>query len=174
MVADYMFGLPPPAGTGDVAIFRKNLEDALSLLPSMQDGLDVNVKFTGCAVSHSSASNSLVLDTSSSHQISVFLICCVLIFITAGSVIRRCALVNLTLYNCCLKAKEVYNYIKQLSYNQAIEEAIAALQLADQQVTPEQATKLERGTVIGKWLSETSSQLTVEGLMQLHAQVGEG
>ncbi|KAF4758708.1 Ubiquitin carboxyl-terminal hydrolase MINDY-1, partial [Perkinsus olseni] len=127
---------------GDVA---KGLEDAVTLLPSLNKGLDVNVKFDSCD------------GFEFTPELRVF------------------DLLDITLVHGWVVSKDdmsAYPILGPLSYNQAIEKVVAFNELQSQALKGEEESPADPGTyedglAVSQWLEENKSQMTYDGLSQI-------
>ncbi|EER14178.1 hypothetical protein, conserved [Perkinsus marinus ATCC 50983] len=128
---------------GDVA---KGLEDAVTLLPNLNEGLDVNVKFGSCD------------GFEFTPELSVF------------------DLLDITLVHGWVVSKDdlsAYPILGPLSYNQAIEKVVAFNELqsralqGEEEEAPVDPGTYEDGLAVSQWLEENKSQMTYDGLSQI-------
>ncbi len=113
--------------------FNENFSDALNLLHKLEFGLDVNVKFTG------------VDEFEYTRELNIF------------------DMFNINIYHGWLidpQMKEIFDLVKNLSYNQLVEKIIY-LKNSDSQID------IASGMQIEEFLDSTQSQLTYHGLIEL-------
>lgn len=113
--------------------FNENFSDALNLLHKLEFGLDVNVKFTG------------VNEFEYTRELNIF------------------DMFNINIYHGWLidpQMKEIFELVKNLSYNQLVEKIIY-LKNTDSQID------VVHGMQIEEFLDSTQSQLTYHGLIEL-------
>ena len=135
-------------------VLRSRLNDSVMMLPSLNKGLDVNVKFTG------------VDSFEHSRELAVF------------------DLLDVRVYHGWIVSEEdlsAYPYLSPLTYNEAIEKVVAydaiksrALETGNFDQTPEEREAVEEGEAIAKWLEANSGQLTSDGVIQLNSHMKEG
>jgi hypothetical protein len=134
---------------------RSTLESSVQLLSSLNRGLDVNVSFTS------------VEGFEYTPEMSIF------------------DLVDVRVYHGWIVSEEdfsAYPYVSQLTYDQAVEKVAAyeevkahALKCGDFDSAIEgKKDVVEEGEAIAKWLESTKSQLTSDGLIQLHTTLQDG
>eukprot|EP00727_Mastigamoeba_balamuthi_P009961 m51a1_g5588 hypothetical protein (323) ;mRNA; f:643157-644489 len=152
IVGDYLVSTPPTMRSDLVENYQHNVEDALKLLPTLDRGLDINLRFSSPT------------DFEYTESLVVFDVC------------------QVPLYHawvCDPQDTRTWECLKGLSYNQVVEGQVLGMQHASggtccgDPPSAEHTAAIERGTVLGQWLQDTSSQMTVAGLEQLHATVKE-
>lgn len=158
MVSAFLFDANSRAmedeGAADV---RENLESCLEILPRLNVGLDVNVKFGSTT------------DFEYTRELSVF------------------DLLDIALFHGWLVSKQdekAWQAFGHLSYNQIVEKLIAMHELQQKQreaaekdegvqLSGEESEALEQGMLIQDFLDRTASQLSYDGLLELHESVRE-
>jgi len=154
MVSGFLFDANASASTGDgtAADLRENLESCLEILPRLNVGLDVNVKFASAT------------DFEYTRELAVF------------------DLLDIHLFHGWLVSKHdetAFKAFGHLSYNQVVERLIAMhdvqqkqREAADNQGETELGLEAERiveeGMLIQDFLDRTASQLSYDGLLELH------
>ena len=135
------------------AALRSTLNDSVSILGSLNKGLDVNVRFTAVdAFEHS-------------RELSIF------------------DLLDVRVYHGWIVSEDdlsAYPYLSPLTYNQAIEKVVAydtiktrALETGNFDQTAEERQIIEEGEAIANWLETNSRQLTSDGIIELNAHMKE-
>eukprot|EP00127_Corallochytrium_limacisporum_P006414 Clim_evm4s227 gene=Clim_evmTU4s227 len=146
---------PPPEASDDLkASFDHNKNDAISLLPQMQDGLDVNVHFDG------------VRKFEYTPQLAIF------------------DIMNVNLYHGWVvdpNMKETAEVLGSKTYNQVIEDVIVYREsestsagAGKEPETPEKAAQRHRGFLIDEFLKESQSQLTWTGMADVTSEMQDG
>mmetsp|Transcript_20987 Transcript_20987/g.41151 ORF Transcript_20987/g.41151 Transcript_20987/m.41151 type:complete len:390 (+) Transcript_20987:213-1382(+) len=127
---------------------RQSIEDIIEMLPSLQYGLDVNVRFQDVT--------SFEYDS----HIAVFDLLGVNLF--HGWVVDK-------------DDTEAYGVLGQLSYNQAMDRIIHAREAEEggTMESGELVRVVHDADVIQKFLADSASQFTFTGLMQLHHKIKE-
>mmetsp|Transcript_56166 Transcript_56166/g.100041 ORF Transcript_56166/g.100041 Transcript_56166/m.100041 type:complete len:392 (-) Transcript_56166:327-1502(-) len=130
---------------------RENLSSCLEILPKLNVGLDVNVKFGG------------VIDFEYTQETTVFDLLDIMLF--HGWVIGQ-------------EDTKSYEAFGHLSYNQVVERLIAHEELqqslsSGNPLDAESQKKLEEGMLIKDFFDRTASQISYEGLLALHETVRE-
>jgi len=137
------------------AVFEKNIGDAIAMLPSLQYGLDVNIRFTN------------VKGFEYTPALTIF------------------DLLDIDLVHGWIVDKndiETYNVIKDLTYNHLMERLVIYNQIKSseednekknsQMISTDQRSSneniLKEGYIIELFLKRTASQMTYTGLYQLH------
>ncbi|KAF4663222.1 Ubiquitin carboxyl-terminal hydrolase MINDY-1 [Perkinsus chesapeaki] len=142
-IANVMFDANQ-GGQDDVA---QGLEDAVTLLPSLNKGLDVNVKFGSCD------------GFEFTPELGVF------------------DLLDITLLHGWVVSKDdmsAFPVLGALSYNQAIEKVVTfndmqaqALEGREDGSTTAEPGAYEDGLIVSQWLDDNKSQMTYDGLSQI-------
>lgn len=158
MVSSYLFDANARASSDEgAADVRENLDTCLEILPRLNVGLDVNVKFASAAAFEYTS------------ELAVF------------------DLLDIVLYHGWLVSKQdekAFQAFGNLSYNQVVESLIAMHEVQQKQAEAsgtdqgaalgeEEARTLEKGMLIQDFLDRTASQLSYDGLLALHESVPE-
>ncbi|GBG25769.1 Ubiquitin carboxyl-terminal hydrolase MINDY-1 [Hondaea fermentalgiana] len=135
-------------GSGADENMQHTMQEMMDILPTLQYGLDVNVRFGGVSL--------FEFD----NHVAIFDLLGVNLF--HGWVVDQ-------------QDTEVYDAIANLSYNQAMDRIIAAREAgSDGQTSSEELVQtLQEAEIIERFLSETASQFTFTALTQLHETVKE-
>jgi len=135
---------------------RSTLDKSVGLLGGLNKGLDVDIRFTS------------VEGFEYTPEMSIF------------------DLLDVRVYHGWIVSEDdlsAYPYVSQLTYNQAVEKVAAYEEIKSKALESVDgfdsaiATKkdtIEEGEAVAKWLGSTSSQLTSDGLIQLHTSLQEG
>jgi hypothetical protein len=177
LIANYLLEANPPReGADEAALLRQQtLSDVINVLPNLQVGLDVNVRFSG------------VEQFEFDSRISVF------------------DMLGVTLLHGWVvdaKDSELFSALGQLSYNQAVDRLVRSDEIAEGQAenagvsaspstsasslkelkdkrasgsssSASLAMRLQEAERVRQFLDETAAQLTFAGLLQLHEVVRE-
>mmetsp|Transcript_22105 Transcript_22105/g.21813 ORF Transcript_22105/g.21813 Transcript_22105/m.21813 type:complete len:225 (+) Transcript_22105:72-746(+) len=126
---------------------QANLSDAIAIIPKLQEGIDVNVKFDDI--------NSFEFTT----EIEVF-------------DLMKIQLVHAWVVE---KDSEIENAIGKMSYNQIQEVLVRCEELKNKESLDTEETEFVRkGRVIAEFLENSASQMTEEGLKRLNTQIPDG
>jgi len=183
LVANHLLEVNNQQKSGELRLdFEKNINDSIAILPNMQFGLDVNLKFTG------------IKDFEYTHECIIF------------------DLLDIDLVHGWLPhpSDEIYKLLENLSYNQVLEKLIDFNQFKEkeksnsidkvdpnhsvneiqfqespvyqnkelkeeQNISEEsKSTKIvKEGNLIQNWMNQNASQLTYHGLYELHSKLKE-
>jgi len=130
--------------------YNQNVADAVQLFPTLQRGLDVNVRFKS------------ISDFEFTQELSVF------------------DLFSIRLVHGWLvdpQDEPAHNAVGSLSYNEAVERLIhlqtTRETLQGQTLEPEQQKIFKQEQELERFFTESASQLTIHGLMELHFNIRE-
>mmetsp|Transcript_11349 Transcript_11349/g.26170 ORF Transcript_11349/g.26170 Transcript_11349/m.26170 type:complete len:409 (+) Transcript_11349:111-1337(+) len=159
IVSNHLFDTNAVAASGEggadaqAADVRESLGSCLDILPHLNVGLDVNCKFGGPK------------DFEYTRELAVFDMCDINLF--HGWVVSK-------------QDEKAYKAFGHLSYNQIVERLIAFEEEQQKQTSgnagapsEEAKTILEEGLLIKEFMNRTASQLSYEGLLELHQVVKE-
>lgn len=158
MVSAFLFEANSRAVEGEgVADVRESLDSCLEILPRLNVGLDVNVKFGSTT------------DFEFTRELAVFDLLDIVLF--HGWVVSK-------------QDEKAMGAFGHLSYNQIVEKLIAMHELQQKQreaaekgegleLSEEESQALEQGMLIQDFLDRTASQLSYDGLLELHSSVRE-
>jgi hypothetical protein len=134
------------ANTGSSEDARQQTGDAIALLPRLSEGLDVNCMFKGPR------------DFEYTQELTVF----------DG--------LSIALYHgwvCSQQDEETFSVVGKISYNQAVERLIAYEEWESSTMEGEIPKTALEGRIVKEWFEQTASQLSYDGLLQLHETVSE-
>uniref|UniRef100_A0A7S2S4U5 MINDY deubiquitinase domain-containing protein n=1 Tax=Mucochytrium quahogii TaxID=96639 RepID=A0A7S2S4U5_9STRA len=144
LIANYIIEKNPPLADPIAQTnLQRTIDDVIQILPSLQKGLDVNVRF--------SEVTSFEFDS----RIAVF------------------DLLDVSMYHGWIldpQDEETTSAIGACSYNQLLDKIIST---STEESSPDLARKLHESEVVKGFLANTASQLTYYGLLQLHEKVRE-
>jgi len=151
LVSNHLFDVNASAASGDGGgDVRANLGSCLDTLPRLNVGLDVNCRFGGPR------------EFEYTSELAVFDLCDINLF--HGWVVSK-------------QDETAYKAFGSLSYNQVVEKLIVyeEEQQKSSGAAPSEATRLllEEGQAIKEFMQRTASQLSYEGLLELHEVVRE-
>eukprot|EP00971_Amphidinium_carterae_P260551 5169331-Amphidinium_carterae.1 len=146
LVSNHLFDVNASAASGDGGgDVRANLGSCLDTLPRLNVGLDVNCRFGGPR------------EFEYTSELAVFDLCDINLF--HGWVVSK-------------QDETAYKAFGSLSYNQVVEKLIVyeEEQQKSSGAAPSEATRLllEEGQAIKEFMQRTASQLSYEGLLELH------
>jgi hypothetical protein len=134
------------ATTGSAEDARQQTGDAIALLPRLSGGLDVNCMFKGPR------------DFEYTQELTVF----------DG--------LSISLYHgwvCSAQDEETFSVLGSISYNQAVERLIAFEEWQSSDMKGDIPKAAKEGHIVKDWFEQTASQLSYDGLLQLHETVTE-